>query len=149
MRSAGAIRTFSFFTILSIFVDLLWLFVYSPLRPITWDMMLALSRKDQVREPAHPQAFNNCRYGCTRLSRASAHHAAPQLTLLLSLLNTAYKVLVVWTAVSLQICFTQREALIEQMELDAGVGRAIAEPRATTSTGELLDARSLAAQVSR
>ena len=50
VRSAGAIRTFSFFTVLSIFVDLLWLFVYSPLRPITWDMMIALARKDQVRE---------------------------------------------------------------------------------------------------
>ena len=98
--------------LISIFVDLLWLFVYSPLRPIAWDTMLSLSRKDQ-------------------------------LSLLLSLLNTAYKVLVVWTGVSLQICFTRREAIIEQMELDAGVNKA------TTSSGEPLDARSLAAQVAR
>ena len=49
MRSSGAIRTFWFFTMVSIAVDLLWLFVYSPLRPIAWDTMLALSRKDQVR----------------------------------------------------------------------------------------------------
>ena len=49
MRSSGAIRTFWFFTLISIFVDLLWLFVYSPLRPIAWDTVLALSRKDMVR----------------------------------------------------------------------------------------------------
>ena len=35
--------------LVSIFVDLLWLFVYSPLRPIAWDTILSLSRKDQVR----------------------------------------------------------------------------------------------------
>ena len=48
MRSAGAIRTFWFFMLVSICVDLLWLFVYSPLRPIAWDTILSLSRKDQV-----------------------------------------------------------------------------------------------------
>ena len=46
VRSSGAIRTFWFFTLISIFVDLLWLFVYSPLRPIAWDTVLALARKD-------------------------------------------------------------------------------------------------------
>jgi hypothetical protein len=35
--------------LISIAVDLLWLFVYSPLRPIAWDTILSLSRKDQVR----------------------------------------------------------------------------------------------------
>jgi hypothetical protein len=49
VRSAGAIRTFWFFMLISIAVDLLWLFVYSPLRPIAWDTILSLSRKDQVR----------------------------------------------------------------------------------------------------
>ena len=67
---------------------------------------------------------------------------------MLTLLNSAYKVLVVWTAVSLQICFNQREALIEQMELDAGGGAAGASSAggATTSSGEPLDPRSLAAR---
>lgn len=37
--------------LISIAVDLLWLFVYSPLRPIAWDTILSLSRKDQVRMP--------------------------------------------------------------------------------------------------
>ena len=68
-----------------------------------------------------------------------------QLSLLLSVLNTAYKVLVVYTAVGLQVTFTQRDKLIEQMELDAGVGK----PGATTSSGEPLDPRSLAAQAGR
>ena len=67
-----------------------------------------------------------------------------QLALLLSLLNTAYKVLVVWTGVSLQMAFSKREALIERMELDAGV-----TVKVTSSSGEPLDARSLAAQVAR
>ena len=48
MRSAGAIRTFWFFMLISIAVDMLWLFVYSPLRPIAWDTILSLSRKDQA-----------------------------------------------------------------------------------------------------
>jgi hypothetical protein len=37
--------------LISIAVDLLWLFVYSPLRPIAWDTILSLSRKDQVSMP--------------------------------------------------------------------------------------------------
>ena len=68
---------------------------------------------------------------------------------MLSVLNTAYKVLVVWTGVSLSICFTKREALLEQMELDAGVGRVGTSPPGTTSSGDPLDARSLSAQVAR
>ena len=63
--------------------------------------------------------------------------------------STTYKVMVVWTSVSLQWSFDQREALIEQMELDAGVGRGGAGASVTTSSGEPLDARSLAAQVGR
>ena len=103
--------------LISIGVDLLWLFVYSPLRPIAFDTLLALSRKDQ-------------------------------LSVMLSLLNAAYKVFVVWTAVQLHLAFEKREALIAQMELDVGVvpqGRG----NATTSSGEPLDARSLAAQQGR
>ena len=96
--------------LISIGVDLLWLFVYSPLRPIAFDTLLALSRKDQ-------------------------------LSVMLSLLNAAYKVFVVWTAVQLHLAFEKREALIAQMELDVGV-----LPNRTTSRGEPLDSRSLAAQ---
>ena len=40
--------------LISIFVDLLWLFVYSPLRPIQWDTILALARKDQVCRSHRP-----------------------------------------------------------------------------------------------
>ena len=141
VRSAGAIRTFWFFTLLSIFVDLLWLFVYSPLRPIAFDTILALSRKDQVR--AHARALlaeSAVMCVCSSTDVPPPPACDSQLSLMLSVLNTAYKVLVVWTAVSLTNCFTQRDALIEQMEIDAGV------KGATTSSGAALDARSLAAQ---
>ena len=49
VRSAGAIRSFWFFMLVSIGVDLIWLFVYSPMRPIVFDTLISLSRKDQVR----------------------------------------------------------------------------------------------------
>ena len=62
---------------------------------------------------------------------------------MLSLLNTAYKVLIVWTGVSAQMAFSKREQLIEQMELDAGIDVKV------TSSGERQDARSLAAQAGR
>lgn len=121
VRSHGAIRSFWFFTLITILVDLLWLLVYSPLRPIAWDTLLSLSRKDQ-------------------------------LSVMISVLNTCYKGVVVWTAIALQGAFTAREALISQIELEAGVGRGAtgsAASPATTSSGEPLDARSLAAQAQR
>ena len=154
VRSAGAIRTFAFFMVVSIVVDLLWLFVYSPLRPIAFETLLALSRKDQVRTcPRVPSILARDLGARAPVALASAAdvvtvvgRASAQLSLLLSVLNTAYKGLVVWTATSLHICFKKREALIEQMELDAGLGTTAS---ATTSSGEPLDARSLAAQVAR
>ena len=54
VRSAGAIRTFWFFMLVSVGVDLLWLFIYSPMRPIAFDTMMSLSRKDQVRTKPTP-----------------------------------------------------------------------------------------------
>lgn len=71
-RSKGAIRSFVFFILMSIVVDLLWLFVYSPLRPIAFGTLLSLSRKDQARaQPASvPSASSSCmrRRVHTRLS---------------------------------------------------------------------------------
>ena len=64
--------------------------------------------------------------------------------MVLSVLNTVYKVLVVYTGIALTMVFNKRDAHIQQMELDAGFG-----PGATTSSGEPVDARSLAAQAGR
>ena len=61
---------------------------------------------------------------------------------MLSMLNMAYKVLVVYTGIQLQFSFSQREAIIAQMQIDAGLP---STRPATTSSGEPLDARSLAA----
>lgn len=71
-----------------------------------------------------------------------------QLSVVLSLLNTAYKVLVVYTAIALTMAFSKRDALIQQMELDAGLGCS-SVGNATTSSGEPTDSRSLAAQAGR
>jgi hypothetical protein len=81
--------------------------------------------------------------GTLRLARR-----AWQLSLLISVLNSAYKTMVVWSGVKVQFLFTQRDALIEQMEVEAGVRAGSGAP-ATTSSGEPLDARSLAAKVGR
>ena len=48
VRSYGAIRSFWFFLGVTVVVDLLWLLAYSPLRPLDWDMLMQLSRKDQL-----------------------------------------------------------------------------------------------------
>lgn len=68
---------------------------------------------------------------------------------MLTVLNTAYKGMVVWTAIQLQMLFAKRDALIEGMEIDAGVSTPLQEITVTTSSGEAQDARSLAAQASR
>lgn len=69
---------------------------------------------------------------------------------MLSVLNTVYKVLVVYTGIALTVVFTKRDALIQQMEMDAGFGPAgTSSSNATTSSGEPVDARSLAAQAGR
>lgn len=71
VRSYGAIRSFWFFTSVTIIVDVLWLLAYSPLRPIEWDTLQQLSRKDQVSRPA-PQSC----ISCTR-TRSHALHLHP------------------------------------------------------------------------
>ena len=109
VRSFGAIRSFWFFTLISVLVDALWLLAYSPLRPIEWDTLQQLSRKDQ-------------------------------LSVMLSVLNVVYKLIVVWSAINLQMTLTRRELLIKEMELEAGPGSSC------TSSGEPIDSRSLAAQ---
>ena len=68
--------------------------------------------------------------------------------MVLSLLNTAYKMLVVYTAIALTMAFSKRDALIGQMEMDAGLGLC-STANATTSSGEPADSRSLAAQAGR
>lgn len=115
MRSFGAIRSFWFFLLITVVVDTLWLLAYSPLRPLDWDMLMQLSRKDQ-------------------------------LSVLLSLLSMVYKCMVIYNAIRLQLCFTRRETLIKVMERDAGVGALEAATAKVTSSGEPVDARSLAAQ---
>ena len=47
-RSYGAIRSFWFFTLVTVLVDVLWLLAYSPLRPMEWDTLQQLARKDQM-----------------------------------------------------------------------------------------------------
>ena len=148
VRSAPAIRTFWYFTVLSIFVDFLWLFVYSPLRPIAWTTMLSVSRKDQVRAVAIPlNSVGLPRFLCIPCQPAVV--VCAQLSLMLTVLNTAYKGMVVWTAIQLHMLFAKRDALIEGMEIDAGVSTPLQEITVTTSSGEAQDARSLAAQASR
>ena len=73
------------------------------------------------------------------------------MSVVLSVLNTVYKVLVVYTGIALTMVFTKRDALIQQMEMDAGfrTGAGAGAANATTSSGEPLDARSLAAQAGR
>ena len=85
---------------------------------------------------------------CT-LTRSAA--TAAQLSVMLSVLNLVYKVIVVYSAINLQMSFTKREELIKQMELEAGLGGApsSAPATATTSSGEPLDSRSLAAQAGK
>ena len=74
--------------------------------------------------------------------------------MVLSLLNTAYKVLVVYSAVLLSMAFSKRDAVLQQMELDAGLGAGAPAAKAsstsaTTSSGEPLNPGSLAAQSGR
>lgn len=51
VRSSGAIRSFWFFTMVTMLVDALWLLAYSPLRPIEFDVLKQMSRKDQASAP--------------------------------------------------------------------------------------------------
>ena len=69
-----------------------------------------------------------------------------QLSVVLTILNGVYKVGVIWSAITLHMAFTQREALIDQIELDAGVA---GSQSATTSSGEAQDPRSLSAMDGR
>ena len=112
MRSRGAIRSFWSFLLITALVDIIWLLGYSPLRPLSWDMLTQLSRKDQ-------------------------------LACIISAFSFVYKLVVITTAVSLSSAFAEREALLARMEREAGVGPA------TSSSGEPLDARSLAAQAGK
>ena len=54
VRSMGAVRSYWFFMSISVVVDFMWIFTYSPMRPIAWDTLKAISRKDQVRAPLPP-----------------------------------------------------------------------------------------------
>ena len=69
-----------------------------------------------------------------------------QLSVMLSILNLAYKLMAVWNAFQLQLKFQEREALLKQMELEAGPEDGLG---ATTSSGEPIDPNSLAAQKTR
>ena len=66
-----------------------------------------------------------------------------QLSVVLTILNGVYKVGVIWSAITLHMAFTQREALIDQIELDAGISGS------QTSSGEAQDPRSLSAMEGR
>lgn len=70
-----------------------------------------------------------------------------QLSVTLSVVNAVYKAGVVWTAISLHFAFSKRDKLIEQMELEAGLGGGTTA--ATTSSGEAQDPRSLSAKDGR
>ena len=73
--------------------------------------------------------------------------------MLLTVLNLVYKVSTIYSAITLQRAFAKREDLIKRMELEAGVaaGAPSSAPSAapTTSSGEAVDSRSLAAQEGR
>jgi len=113
VRSKGSIRSFWVFLTVTLCVDVIWLIEYSPLRPIAWEQLQTLSRKEQ-------------------------------LAVTFSGLNAFYKIMAIYSAMHLQGIFEKREAM-----LAAAGGEAKAEEgtaKGTTSSGEPLDSRSLAAQ---
>jgi hypothetical protein len=138
VRSHGAVRSFAFFLLITAVVDVMWIFAYSPLRPIVWETLSQLSRKDQM-------------------------------AVLLTCLGCVYKMHVVHTCTYLVHNFKKREAVIDQMERDAGVREPLLEAEAgqaaagaaataaaeaeaaeaTTSSGEPLHKESLAAQAGK
>ena len=66
VRSMGAVRSYWFFMSISVVVDFMWIFTYSPMRPIAWDTLKAISRKDQVRAPLPPRPGPHLRARGTR-----------------------------------------------------------------------------------
>jgi hypothetical protein len=86
------------------------------------------------------------------LTFASVPALRPQLSVILTALNAFYKVMVVSSAIQLQWAFDERVSLIEQMERNAELVTNMPDapaPSLKTSSGQPVDARSLAAQEGR
>ena len=83
--SKGAIRSFWTFLLLTIVIDLLWLYEYSALKPLSFDL---------------PQLWEQAQLMTRR----------EQLAVSLTLINMAYKGIAVLVAVRLQNAFDERES---------------------------------------
>merc|ERR1711991_573532 len=56
--------------LISVLVDLLWLLTYSPMRPIEWDTLKSIARKDQVPSTCMLNPHN---VTCTNMHMSHVH----------------------------------------------------------------------------
>lgn len=116
VRSKGSIRSFWTFLAVTIVVDVVWLLEYSPLHPIDWATLQQLTRKEQ-------------------------------LACVMSAVNALYKAAAVYTSIVVTRAFERRERLLSDIAAGgSSPGGPCSDDTKLTSSGEPLDARSLAAQ---